>query len=53
MIVMSKSSAISTTKIKNMTAIKKNRNEKGHRAELFVSNPHSKEEEFLDFQFFR
>jgi hypothetical protein len=35
------SSAISTSKIMKMTAIKKNRDEKGSRAEFFGSNPHS------------
>lgn len=38
--------AISTSKIKNTTAIKKNRKEKGSRAELFGSNPHSNGEVF-------
>ena len=39
--------AISTSKIKKVTAIKKNRNEKwGRRVELFGSNPHSNGEEF-------
>ena len=38
-IVMGKSKAISTSKIKKITAIKKNRNEKGSQAELFGSNP--------------
>lgn len=35
-------SVISTSKIKKITAIKKNCKEKGIRAELFGSNPHSK-----------
>lgn len=35
-------SAISTSKIMKITAIKKNRDEKGSRAEFFGSNPHSK-----------
>jgi hypothetical protein len=35
------SSAISTSKIMKITAIKKNRDEKCSRAELFGSNPHS------------
>ena len=35
------SSAISTSKITKITAIKKNRDEKGRRAEIFGSNPHS------------
>ena len=36
------SSTISTSKIKKITAIKKNRNENGSRAEFLGSNPHSK-----------
>lgn len=32
---------ISTSKIRKITAIKKNRKEKGNRAEPFGSNPHS------------
>jgi len=35
------SSAISTSKIMKITAIKKNRDENGSRAEFFGSNPHS------------
>jgi hypothetical protein len=35
------SSAISTSKIMKITAIKKNRDEKGSCAEFFGSNPHS------------
>jgi hypothetical protein len=35
------SSAISTSKIMKITALKKNRDEKGSRAEFFGSNPHS------------
>lgn len=38
--------AISTSKIKKITANKKNRMEKGRRAEDFGSNPHSKGELF-------
>jgi hypothetical protein len=34
-------SAISTSKIMKITAIRKNRDEKGSRAEFFGSNPHS------------
>lgn len=34
-------SAISTSKIMKITAIKKNRDEKGNRAEFLGSNPHS------------
>lgn len=37
---------ISTSKIKKITAIKKNCNEKGSRADDFGSNPHSKGEFF-------
>lgn len=33
--------AISTSKIKKITAIRKNRKEKGKRADLFGSKPHS------------
>lgn len=40
-ITIGKINAISTSKIKKITAIKKNRNEKGIRADLFGSNPHS------------
>jgi len=39
-------SAISTSKIIKITAIKKNREEKGSRAEFFGSNPHSNGELF-------
>lgn len=39
-------SVISTSKIKKITAIKKNRNEKGNRAVPFGSKPHSKGEFF-------
>jgi hypothetical protein len=38
--------AISTSKIKKITAIKKNRKEKGSREDLLGSNPHSKGELF-------
>lgn len=38
---MGSRSAISTSKIMKITAIKKNRDEKGSRAEFFGSNPHS------------
>lgn len=37
---------ISISKIKKITAIKKNRNEKGNRAELLGSKPHSKADGF-------
>jgi hypothetical protein len=40
-IVIGRSKAISTSKIKKITAIRKNRSEKGSRADLFGSNPHS------------
>jgi len=40
-------SVISTSKIIKITAIKKNRDEKGSRAEFFVSNPHSKGDLFF------
>jgi hypothetical protein len=36
------SNAISTSKIMKITAIRKNRDEKGSRAEFLGSNPHSK-----------
>jgi len=38
---MGSSRAISTSKIMKITAIKKNRDENGSRAEFFGSNPHS------------
>jgi len=41
-----RSSVISTSKIKKMTATKKNRREKGRRADLLGSKPHSKGEIF-------
>jgi hypothetical protein len=44
------SSAISTSKIMKITAIKKNRDEKGSRAEFFGSNPHSNGDLFLDLR---
>lgn len=37
---------ISTSKIRKITAIKKNRKEKGIRADLLGSNPHSKADGF-------
>lgn len=43
---MGKISAISTSKIKKITVIKKKCKEKGIRAEDFGSNPHSKGEHF-------
>lgn len=46
MIVIGKISAISTSKIKKITAIKKKCNEKGIRDELNGSNPHSKGDDF-------
>jgi len=39
-------SAISTSKIIKITTIRKNRDEKGNRVELFGSNPHSNGELF-------
>jgi hypothetical protein len=44
--IIGNSNAISTSKIKKITAIKKKRKENGNRAELFGSNPHSKGEHF-------
>lgn len=41
MIGIGNNSAISTSKIIKITAIKKNRDEKGSRAEFLGSNPHS------------
>lgn len=38
--------AISTSKIKKIIAIRKNRSEKGNRDDLLGSNPHSKGEHF-------
>jgi hypothetical protein len=43
---MGKIKAISTSKIKKITVIKKKCNEKGIRAEDLGSNPHSKGEDF-------
>lgn len=45
-IIIGISKAISTSKIKKITAIKKNCNLKGNRAEFLGSNPHSKGEFF-------
>jgi hypothetical protein len=45
-IMRGKRSAISTSKIRKITAIKKNRREKGSREDLLGSNPHSKGELF-------
>lgn len=45
-ITMGSKRAISTSKIKKITAIKKNRKENGKREDLFGSNPHSKGELF-------
>ena len=45
-------SVISTSKIKKITAIKKNRNENGRRAVPFGSKPHSKGEFFLGLKLF-
>lgn len=44
--IVGKIRAISTSKIKKIIAIKKNRKEKGKRAEFIGSNPHSKGEDF-------
>lgn len=44
--IIGKIKAISTSKIKKMMAIKKNRIEKGRREEFIGSNPHSKGEHF-------
>lgn len=41
MFAKGKSKVISTSKIKKITAIKKNRKEKGKRADPLGSNPHS------------
>ena len=43
---MGRINAISTSKIKKIIAIKKNRKEKGKREDLLGSNPHSKGELF-------
>lgn len=43
---MGNSNAISTSKIRKITLIKKNRSEKGNRAEFLGSNPHSNGEDF-------
>lgn len=45
-IMVGKIRAISTSKIKKIIAIKKNRKEKGNRAELIGSNPHSNGDDF-------
>lgn len=39
--IIGRINAISTSKIKKIMAIKKNRSEKGRREDLFGSNPHS------------
>lgn len=44
--IIGKISAISTSKIKKIIVIKKNRNEKGKREDDFGSNPHSNGEDF-------
>lgn len=53
-IIIGKIKAISTSKIKKIIAIKKNRSEKGIRDDLLGSNPHSKGEHFsrLEIVFF-
>jgi hypothetical protein len=45
-IVIGSSKAISTSKIRKITAIKKNRSENGSRADLLGSSPHSNGELF-------
>lgn len=45
-IIIGNKRAISTSKIKKIIAIKKNRNEKGNREEFIGSNPHSNGEHF-------
>lgn len=45
-IIIGSKRAISTSKIKKITAIKKNRRENGSREELLGSNPHSNGELF-------
>jgi hypothetical protein len=45
-IVIGSSKAISTSKIRKITAIKKNHKENGSRADLLGSNPHSDGEPF-------
>lgn len=51
--IIGKIKAISTSKIKKIIAIKKNRIEKGRREEFIGSNPHSKGDvfsrSFIDF----
>lgn len=44
--IMGKIRAISTSKIKKMIVIRKNRSEKGNREDDFGSNPHSNGEHF-------
>lgn len=44
--IIGNNKTISTSKIKKIIVIKKNRKEKGRRDELFGSNPHSKGEFF-------
>jgi hypothetical protein len=44
--VIGRSKAISTSKIRKITAMRKNRSENGNRADLFGSNPHSNGELF-------
>lgn len=45
-LIAGKSKTISTSKIKKIIVIKKNRNEKGKRDFLLISNPHSNGEVF-------
>lgn len=51
MIIIGKINVISTSKIKKIIAIKKNRIEKGNREELNGLNPHSNGDIFSRFDF--
>lgn len=50
-LIAGKRRTISTSKIKKIIVIKKNRKEKGRRVEEFESNPHSKGEVFSRLNF--
>jgi hypothetical protein len=50
--VNGRSRAISTSEIRKITAMRKNRNENGNRADLFGSKPHSNGDLFLSLQYF-
>jgi hypothetical protein len=50
--VIGSNRAISTSKIKKITAIRKNRRQNGSRADLFGSNPHSNGDFFAVFSIF-